>query len=119
MGAEMPLVVPGNDGAHADWCEGGRSRLAYHWYEDVGGTPIGRTLNQEKLDEVALAILCLTKHDMGGVPVAWKGLDWALTDRLHEKGWIHDPRGKAKSVAFTEEGARLAETLLEKHFGQP
>jgi hypothetical protein len=35
---------------------------------------------------------------------------------LHEKGYISNPATKAKSVAFTEEGARLSKKLFEKLF---
>jgi hypothetical protein len=35
---------------------------------------------------------------------------------LHEKGYISNPATKAKSVAFTEEGARLSKPLFEKLF---
>jgi hypothetical protein len=48
---------------------------------------------------------------------AWKGMDWDLLDLLHRKGWIEDPRGKAKSVVFTDEGDKLARELLRRHFG--
>jgi hypothetical protein len=39
-------------------------------------------------------------------------------DRLHEKGFISDPVGKAKSVVFTEEGLERAEALFVKLFGK-
>ena len=38
--------------------------------------------------------------------------------RLHEKGYISDPRGKAKSIVFTEEGLRQAQRLLEEIFSK-
>ncbi|MEK6698116.1 MAG: DUF6429 family protein [Nitrospirota bacterium] len=47
---------------------------------------------------------------------AWKGFDWDTMNRLHEKGYISDPKSKAKSVAVSEEGARLAEELFKKYF---
>ena len=37
-------------------------------------------------------------------------------ERLHEKGYISNPRSKAKSVVMTEEGAKRAQELFEKHF---
>lgn len=74
-------------------------------------------LDRDKLSEAALAILGLTAHEDRGVVRAWKGLDWDLLDVLFQKGWIGDPKGKAKSIVFTDEGARLAKELLEKHFG--
>jgi hypothetical protein len=36
---------------------------------------------------------------------------------LHEKGLITDPRSKAKSVVFTEEGLKLAEERCKALFG--
>jgi hypothetical protein len=71
-------------------------------------------IGSDKLAEAALAILSLTLHDGGRV---WKGLDWNLMHVLHEKGWIVDPRSKAKSVVLTEEGERLAQEFLVRHFG--
>ncbi len=37
-------------------------------------------------------------------------------DRLHKKGFISDPKSKAKSVVITEEGAKRAKVLFEMHF---
>lgn len=71
------------------------------------------TLDTDKIDQAVLALLLLGRHD--GYR-AWKGFDWGAMDRLHEKGFISDPRGKAKSVVFTEEGLNEAERLLEKLF---
>ena len=51
-----------------------------------------------------LALLRLTLHDGRR---AWKGFDWDSMDRLHKKGWISDPVGKARSVAFTDGRASL------------
>jgi hypothetical protein len=38
--------------------------------------------------------------------------------RLHEKGLISDPVGKAKSVAFTQKGLMLAEGLFDQMFAR-
>jgi len=70
-------------------------------------------LDHERLAEVSLALLSLTLHDYGRV---WKSLDYDLMELLHAKGWISDPRSKAKSVFLSEEGERLAATFLKKHF---
>jgi hypothetical protein len=71
--------------------------------------------DKEKVDEIVLALLYLTMHDQG--TRAWKGMDWDAMDRLHEKGYIGNPKSKAKSVHLTEEGARLSEKFFKKHFG--
>ncbi|CAN7753131.1 DUF6429 family protein [Bradyrhizobium sp. LjRoot220] len=70
-------------------------------------------LNADKLDDTALALLYLTLHDDWR---AWKGMDWGVLGRLHEKGMIHDPVGKVKSVVFTPEGLERAKTLFEEMF---
>ncbi|MGA2057668.1 MAG: DUF6429 family protein [Bradyrhizobium sp.] len=69
--------------------------------------------NTEKIDDAALALLYLTLHDGHR---AWKGLDWDVLGRLHDKGMIHDPVGKVKSVTFTQEGLERAKALFEKMF---
>jgi hypothetical protein len=71
--------------------------------------------NKDKVDEAALALLYLT---LGADSRAWKGLSWDITDRLHEKGYIFDPKNKAKSVEFTDEGIEKTEELFKKLFGE-
>ncbi len=46
-------------------------------------------------------------------------IDETVLARLHEKGHISDPVGKAKSIAFTEQGLRESERLLNALFGEP
>ncbi len=71
-------------------------------------------LNTNKIDDSVLALLSLGLHDGAR---AWKGFDWDAMDRLHEAGYISDPRSKAKSVVFTEEGLERSQRLLEELFG--
>ena len=70
-------------------------------------------IDTEKIDEAVLALLYLTLHDGSRV---WKGLDWEAMNRLHEKGFISNPVGKAKSVAMTEKGLQESERSLRKLF---
>lgn len=70
-------------------------------------------LDHARIDDAVLALLYLTLHD--GCR-AWKGHDWQAMDRLHEKGYISDPVGQAKSVVFTEEGLRRSEELFRQMF---
>jgi len=72
-------------------------------------------LDNDKIDDATLALLFLGLHDGAR---AWKGFDWNVMDRLYEKDYICDPKGKAKSVVFTEEGLKRAERLLEELFGK-
>jgi hypothetical protein len=71
------------------------------------------SLDDGKIDQAVLALLYLGLHDGAR---AWKGFDWDVMDRLHEKGFITDPRSKAKSVVFTEEGMDEAQRCLEQLF---
>ncbi len=71
--------------------------------------------DRDKVDEMVLALLYLTTHDKG--TRAWKGMDWDAMDRLHDKGFIGNPKTNAKSVTLTEKGQRLSEEFFEKHFG--
>ena len=69
--------------------------------------------DENKIDEMVLALLYLTLHDDNR---AWKGHDWDTLDRLHAKGYINNPATSAKSVVLTEEGMQLSKQLFEKHF---
>jgi Domain of unknown function (DUF6429) len=73
-------------------------------------------LDTERIDDAVLALLLLGLHD--GTR-AWKSFDWDAMGRLHDRGWISDPVGKAKSVMFTEEGLQRAEVLLQSLFTKP
>ena len=48
-------------------------------------------LNTDKIDDTTLALLYLTLHN--GYR-AWKGIDWDVLGRLHDKGMIHDPSAR-------------------------
>ena len=73
-------------------------------------------LNTDRIDEAVLALLHLGLHDGAR---AWKSFDWDAMARLHEKGYIADPVGKAKSVMLTEQGLRESERLFGDLFGEP
>jgi hypothetical protein len=72
-------------------------------------------LDTDRIDDATLALLCLGLHDGQR---AWKSFDWNAMARLHEKGLISDPVGRAKSVAFTEEGLAKAQSLLRDLFAK-
>jgi hypothetical protein len=72
----------------------------------------------DKIDEYTLALLYLVTHQRqeGLGARAWKGFDWDTMNRLHEKGYISNSVGTAKSVGLSEEGFLEAKRLFEKHF---
>jgi hypothetical protein len=67
----------------------------------------------EKVDDCALALLYFGRHESYRT---WKGLAWEIMNRLHDKGYISDPVGKAKSVVFTDEGLARSARLVEGAF---
>jgi len=75
--------------------------------------------DEGKVDEMVLAMLFLTTfEETPSGARAWKGHDWSVLDRLHAKGYISDPRSKAKSVVVTEEGVTQSRALFTKYFGK-
>jgi hypothetical protein len=70
-------------------------------------------LNANKIDDAVLALLFLGLHEGDRV---WKGFDWESMNRLHEQGYISDPRNKTKSVVLTVEGLARSRQLLEQLF---
>ena len=78
--------------------------------------------DEDKVDETILALLWLTRWEDEGptdelsVMRTWKGHDFDHMNRLHEKGYISDPRSKAKSVILTKKGRERAEKLFRERF---
>ena len=70
-------------------------------------------IDTDRIDDTVLALLLLGLHDGAR---AWKSFDWDAMDRLHTKGLIHDPVGKAKSVVLTLEGLARSEQLFQELF---
>jgi Domain of unknown function (DUF6429) len=70
-------------------------------------------IDPDRIDEAVLALLFLGRHEQVRT---WKSFDWAAMERLHAKGLISDPVGKAKSVVFTEQGLVQSEVLFRKLF---
>jgi Domain of unknown function (DUF6429) len=69
----------------------------------------------KKIDDAVPALLYLTLHDEDR---AWKSFDSDAMNRLHEQGFIANPRGKAKSLMLTEAGLQESERSFSKLFGK-
>jgi len=67
----------------------------------------------DRIDDAVLAQLFLGLHDDFHI---WKSFDWNVMERLHAKGFISNPIGKAKSVVFTEHGLHRSEALFHQLF---
>lgn len=75
-----------------------------------------QTISTEEVDEAVLALLHLNAFEDHGQVRSWKTLDWDAMDRLHERGFIEDPKSKAKSVPLTDEGITASEQAFERRF---
>jgi hypothetical protein len=73
------------------------------------------TYDESKIDELVLALLGAFEFENGRV---WKRIDFAVMDRLHEKGYLTNPHGKQESVHLTETGLALAKALAAKHLSK-
>lgn len=76
--------------------------------------------DDDKIDDYTLALLYLVtwERKKGLGARAWKSFDWETMDRLHQKGYISNPKGKTKSVAMSEEGFEKAKELFLRFFGR-
>jgi hypothetical protein len=72
--------------------------------------------NEDKVDDMVLALLHLTSFRNHGFVRAWKSHDWDALGRLCEKGLISDPKSRSKSVVLSDDGARRAEELFHMFF---
>jgi len=73
-------------------------------------------INYDKIDDCTLALLYLVTSEGPYGIRAWKSFDWDTMDRLHQKGYISDPKSKAKSVVMSEEGFSRAKEMFEFFF---
>ena len=73
-------------------------------------------IDKDKIDDAILALLFLSLDRDGR---SWKSFDWDAMNRLHEKGFISNPIGKAKSVVLTDEGIERSEQLFRAIFCKP
>jgi hypothetical protein len=68
--------------------------------------------NRERAGDLVLALMQLTLHEERR---AWKSFDWDVMNELHERGFITDPRSKAKSVVLTDEGLARSREMYVKY----
>lgn len=72
--------------------------------------------NQDKVDDMVLALLYLTSSTNEFGTRAWKGLDVKILDRLVAKGLVSDPGDKSPTLLLTPEGAERSKRLFVELF---
>lgn len=71
--------------------------------------------DKDKADELTLALMyiVMSKERDGGR--AWKGFDLQILTRLHQKGWITEPKLREMTLTVTPDGVRKAEEMYRKY----
>jgi hypothetical protein len=72
--------------------------------------------DENRVDEMVLALMHLTTFKESSGSRTWKGYDWEVLDRLHQKGFIGNPKSKVRSVDLTDKGQQRSEDLFKKQF---
>jgi hypothetical protein len=73
--------------------------------ESAGGSGSLDLGSSMSIDEAALAAAYVSLHDGARI---WKNIDFSITERWYELGWIGNPRGNAKSIVLTPLGLERA-----------
>ena len=71
--------------------------------------------DQVRIEDAVLALLAAFSFDDGR---AWKGFDFEVMDRLYARGFIDNPKGKAKSVWLTPQGIERGRECAQRLFGR-
>lgn len=70
-------------------------------------------IDKDEIDDAIFALLFLSLDRDGR---SWKSFDWDAMNLLHEKGFISNPIGNAKSVILTDAGIERSEHLFRALF---
>ncbi|MBA6096314.1 MULTISPECIES: IS66 family transposase [Pseudomonas] len=70
--------------------------------------------DEKLIEDAVLALLAAYSSDKGN---AWKGFDFEIMNRLHERGFISNPVHKNKSIWLTVEGLERGRRLADQMFG--
>ncbi len=70
--------------------------------------------DDQRIDDAVLALLAAFSDSEGHT---WKGHDFDVMNRLHERGFIGDHVNKNKGVYLTNEGMERGRELAEDLFG--
>ena len=69
--------------------------------------------DENRVDDMMLALLWLNMFDQGPGTRVWKRHDFKHMDRLHEKGFIDNPKGKTKTAMVTRKGVKGQKSFSE------
>nr|WP_314526362.1 DUF6429 family protein [uncultured Pseudomonas sp.] len=70
--------------------------------------------DEKLIEDTVLALLAAFSSDDGNT---WKGFDFEIMNRLHERGFISNPVNKNKSIWLTAEGLERGRQVASRLFG--
>ena len=71
--------------------------------------------DEKRIEEAVLALLATFSDGNGN---AWKGFDFEVMNRLHDKGFISNPVSKSKSIWLTSEGLEQGRKIADRLFAE-
>lgn len=71
--------------------------------------------DKDQVDEMTMALIFLVTTREGEGGRAWKGFDWKILERLHQRGWLAQPQIKSLSLEITAEGMAKGQECFEKY----
>ena len=79
-----------------------------------------KTTPEKAMKELTMVLMYLSRFNednrfSSSMHMSWKGYDFRIINELDEDDYIRQGSYRSKSVAITDEGIKLARTLLSKY----
>ncbi len=79
-----------------------------------------KTTPEKAMKELTMVLMYLSRFNednrfSSSMDMSWKGYDFRIINELDEDDYIRQGSYRSKSVAITDEGIKLARTLLSKY----
>lgn len=81
---------------------------------------MNKTNPENAIKELTMVLMYLTRFNESDrfgskLDISWKGYDFDVIDELDEEDYIRLGNHRSKSVAITEAGIKLSQSLLNKY----
>jgi len=81
---------------------------------------MNKTNPENAIKELTMVLMYLTRFNESDrfgskLDISWKGYDFDVIDKLDEEDYIRQGNHRSKSVAITEAGIKLSQSLLNKY----
>ncbi|MEO1816089.1 MAG: DUF6429 family protein [Acetobacterium sp.] len=81
---------------------------------------MNKTNPEQAIKELTMVLMYLTRFNESdrfgsSLDITWKGYDFNIINELDDEDYIRQGKHRSKSVAITEEGLKLSQSLLNKY----